>query len=1286
VRIVTQNGLYDWGWLRTDAGIRMPPSERLEEIGALATLVDENRYQYSLDALCAWRGLPGKDIAALQEGAAAIGLPKRSKLTANIWQLPARYVGTYAEADAVNTLLLFESLYPVLDREGTRDAYRLEVDLLPMVQEMRRRGVRIDIAAAERARDLLLGKRDAALAELSQKLEMNVGMEEVRGRKWLLATFDQHGIKYPLTEKGNPSFKGGATGWMHRHEHWLPQLIAKANRYHKAAADFLETYILQHVVNGRIHAEIHPYRSDDGGARSLRFSYSDPPLQQMVGRDEEIAPLIRGVFLPEEGEVWAKPDISQQEFRFIVHYAAQLKLQRAQEAADRYRADPNTDFHELVAMWTGCERDIAKNVNFAKAFGAGVRKFAAMIGKPEGEARAIYQKYDAELPFVSALAKYCEQQAQRFGYLELYDGARRHWAQWVALADWAKGAGPCSREEAERRIKDPAHSWYRKGPLRRADTYKALNALIQGSAARHTKLWMREVWRAGIVPLLQMHDSLDCSVASPEQAELVARLGREAVKLEVPIEVDLNYGRNWGDATHSWDELQHDKGTVAPSIAPVESDDAEPAVTADDDPGHNETCKAFARPELVDSSAESPAPPYVPAFETAASELAGGNGADCSERPMPILAEVAPGDTRFEAMILAALSAERDPTGEARANGHDGVGYPHAERDDYSEQNGGKPYAAECTRLAARGYLPPKEFPYTLADGTLLFWEARFELKPGITPTKKQPRKQVRVHHLASGQDVLGAGTERRVIYNWQAVMRAGPGATVCFTEGAPKSQALIDKGLLASAVAFHSWKSGCAEAVRGLHAIFLEDHPDSEGRNRAEKFSADARKYLAPVAESFRIVPALHLWKNLGRNDEPPPSWDVKDWLVAGGDAAKLLEICHEIPAEGTELDEWDAGDLLGSGLPPPRQWLYGRQLCRRFLSSLVAPGDVGKTTKRLTQAIELATGRELLGHRIYQRSRVLVISLEDDRDELWRRLLAICKHHGIDPVGLKGWLFCRDLNSVKLVEEVDSERQLGMLYPMLCKAIERRQPDLVILDPFVKLHALDENKNPDMDFVCSQLIKLAQEYNIAVDSPAHTRKGQLIAGDSDNRRGATAQRDAGRLDYTLTAMTETEAEQFGIDADERKSYVRLDRAKANIVRAIKATWYRLVSVPLGNATELYPEGDEVQALETWVPPDAWIDLDAGRINRILDKIDAGMPDGNRYSGAPTARKRAAWPIIVAEVPEKTEAQAREIIRSWLKTGLLISREYENSADRKKAEGLYVDLAKRPVSGGMDG
>ena len=232
---------------------------------------------------------------------------------------------------------------------------------------------------------------------------------------------------------------------MAQHEHWLPQLIATASKYDAAGHKFLEGHILNHIVNGRIHAEIHPFRSDDGGTRSLRFSYSNPPLQQMPSRDKELGPLIRGVFLPEEGEVWAKPDVSQQEFRFLVHYAVQHDLPGAKEAAEVYRNNPDADFHAMVAEMTGLDRDTAKAINFAKIYGAGVQKLAEMIGKPVAEAQAIVAQYDRKLPFVSKpLRASAQEMAARIGYTELYDGARRHWNLYEVPGIYAKGAGPCA--------------------------------------------------------------------------------------------------------------------------------------------------------------------------------------------------------------------------------------------------------------------------------------------------------------------------------------------------------------------------------------------------------------------------------------------------------------------------------------------------------------------------------------------------------------------------------------------------------------------------------------------------------------------------------------------------------------------------------------------------------------------------------------------------------------------------------------------------------------------------
>ena len=375
VKFKTQNGIYDWGWLGADLGVAMPPSEQLDEIGALATLIDENLFQYSLDALCKHYGLPGKDTALLEEAIKAAGfkISKQNPLQSYIWQLPAHLVGPYAEADAANTLALFESLDPVLDREGTRAAYRLDVDLLPMVHEMRRRGLRVDQSAAEQARDHCLQKRDRTLTELSEQLGSQVGMAEIGSKNWKVRTFDAHQVNYPRTEKGNPSFKGGKLGWMVTHPHWLPQLIATASKYDHAGSTFLEGHILEHLVGERIYGENNPHRSEEGGTRSFRFSYSNPPLQQMPSRDEELGPLIRRVFLPEEGELWCTVDCSQQEFRFVVHHAALRNLPGAKDAVRRYHTDPDTDFHALASEITGLQRRMRRTSTSPRSTALGWR-------------------------------------------------------------------------------------------------------------------------------------------------------------------------------------------------------------------------------------------------------------------------------------------------------------------------------------------------------------------------------------------------------------------------------------------------------------------------------------------------------------------------------------------------------------------------------------------------------------------------------------------------------------------------------------------------------------------------------------------------------------------------------------------------------------------------------------------------------------------------------------------------------------------------------------------------
>jgi hypothetical protein len=294
-----------------------------------------------------------------------------------------------------------------------------------------------------------------------------------------------------------------------------------------------------------------------------------------------------------------------------------------------------------------------------------------------------------------------------------------------------------------------------------------------------------------------------------------------------------------------------------------------------------------------------------------------------------------------------------------------------------------------------------------------------------------------------------------------------------------------------------------------------------------------------------------------------------------------------------------FDAGNDVEP--PPPRGWLMALQFCRGFLSSLVAAGAGGKTALRILQLLALAIGRALTGQHVFVRCRVLLLSFEDGRDELRRRILAALLHHNIDRRELKGWFFYATPKGIKLAERQDGSRQRGRLAQWLREKIERIKPDIVCLDPYVKTHALGENDNSAMDFVCELLATFADEFNIAVDSPHHTRKGPATPGDADLGRGGSSIRDAGRLVYTLTPMSEDEARQFNVEQMDRRFYVRLDSAKVNIVPARTATWFKLVSVNIGNATALYPNGDDVQTVVPWTPPDLWRDVDTDLLNRIV-------------------------------------------------------------------------------------
>jgi hypothetical protein len=1066
---------------------------------------------------------------------------------------------------------------------------------------------------------------------------------------------------------------------MEHSQHWLPPLIAAADQLDQYGNNFLQKQIIGHIENGRVFGEIHPHRSDYGGTRSLRFSYSHPPLQQMPKHDETLAPLIRGVFLPEEGDIWASLDYSQQEFRLVVHFAAQKNLPGAAAARDRYSNEPNFDIHAHASELTGgiVTRQDGKTFNFMTIYGAGPETTAKQIKKPLAETKTLLDLYSAKMPFITRLSDAYKNTAQHKGYFTLFSGACRHFNLWFPGGRWEKGAGPCDRTEAERRTHDPSHPWYGR-QLWRAEGYKALNYLIQSAAAIQTKEWMRACFREGVVPLLQMHDALELSVASPDTAEMVARLGEEVIKLDVPMRVDVSYGRNWGDAKHTWAECAHahrasrddscldrvNGAAVLPPLAPSVDAPAEPEPPADELlPWQQLPAHICARCKLDPPDGTERLSAYNDQW------LHPG----CEDELLSLrLAEEGISDP---APASEPPPPPQSPPPASSGNSHGGNGQVKqddsktaAERRTHADEHAGEPF--DDLYLRKQGYRLTNAFDYTLADRTLLYQQNRYELPVGFKPSKKRPRKQFLPSHHANGIKVFGP-TARRVIYNWPAIMHAAPGSFILVAEGEKNADILIKAGLLATTVLSHKWTPECIAALTGHHVIVLADHDDTGKEGAA--IAARAQKDLAPIAASTRIVPAMHLWKHLpSGTPAPKPNDDVEDWIRHGGDVRRLLDICLEVPAAGiisakpfrfraeADIPRWD--------------WLYGNLLLRGEVARTAATGGTGKSSLSIVEALAMTSGRTLLNETVTKPLRVILINLEDTPDTMEKRIAAVMRHYGLTPADIGDRLIVLAKGEVKIkvarqLRSGDVERDEAIIKALTRLMIEHAA-DVLSIDSFIRTHKVHENDNSAIQEVVECFEDIAQGANGAVHLWHHNRKPGGEKATIESARGASAFIDACRTARVLDGMQAKEHEQLlGIAPDMLPAvfYFRAFSGKRSFAPpADQSDWFKRESLILAN-------GDNVGIATLWTYP-ATQDAIAPEIaTAVIREIGDGMPNRQRFTNHNAATNRAAWPIVQKHCPDKTEDQCRRIIAAWIKQGLLYVDEYHDPTRRTQQSGLFA-------------
>ena len=518
---IFHNAMYDVCFIKA-AGLKI--FGKIVDTMIAGSLVDENRFRYDLGSMGRDYVGRGKNEAVLAETAKEWGIDAKSEM----YKLPAMYVGAYAEADAQLTLDLWQEMKKEIINQDIEDIFKLETELFPCLVDMRFLGVRVDTEAAYELKQKLLAEEKECLRIVQKETGVDAQIWAARS---IAQVFEKLHLPFDRTEKTNsPSF---TKNFLQNHPHPMVQKIARAREINKAHTTFIDT-IIKHEHKGRIYAEINQLRSDSGGTVTGRFSYANPNLQQIPARNKELGPMIRSLFIPEQDCKWGVFDYSQQEPRLVVHYAALQNMYAVGDVLDAYN-DGDADFHKIVAEMANIPREQAKTINLGLFYGMGKNKLQAELGVNKETAQELFRQYHSRVPFVKQLMDSVMARAQDRGRVRTLLGRLCRFHLWEPNQFGIHKPLPHDAALAEH------------GPgIRRAYTYKALNRLIQGSAADMTKKAMIDLYKEGITPHIQVHDELDISVESKAHADKIKEIMESAVQLEVPNKVDYESGPNWG--------------------------------------------------------------------------------------------------------------------------------------------------------------------------------------------------------------------------------------------------------------------------------------------------------------------------------------------------------------------------------------------------------------------------------------------------------------------------------------------------------------------------------------------------------------------------------------------------------------------------------------------------------------------------------------------------------------------------------------------------------------------
>lgn len=515
---VGANFLYDLDWLQNSSDTGLKVNGKYQDVQSRECLLDAYARSYSLDTLSLKYGHGGKHDQEIIDWCKERGL--KGAPQKHLYLMPFDIVERYALGDVEETDNVFLAQESELEAQGLNQILNIEMGLLPLLLQMRKQGIRVNETRRQEVSQELTQGYYKSLKDFEKKY--NCPGVNINSGADLLTIFNQNSIPVIYTAKNNPSFSKESLSLV---DHEISREIDEIRGYKTVINNFVNGSMVDYQVDGRIHANFQPMRSDDHGTVTGRFACLDPNLQQIPAKKEKHGDLIRDILIPEDDCWYGAPDYSQIEYRILMHFASGPG---AEEVRQLFIKNPATDYHKVVVDMTGLDRKHAKNFNFGSIYCMGKDTMRKKFGFSVEQCEELTERYYSMMPFIKPTRNLIINTAKKRGFLRTVLGRR------------ARVSTDIRNQGGE---------------------YKLVNYLIQGSAADVMKKGMYDAYNAGVFDVLKphitVHDELGVSVPKTvegvEAYKELVHLMETCITLDVPLRVDCDLGTSFGNLTEDVD-------------------------------------------------------------------------------------------------------------------------------------------------------------------------------------------------------------------------------------------------------------------------------------------------------------------------------------------------------------------------------------------------------------------------------------------------------------------------------------------------------------------------------------------------------------------------------------------------------------------------------------------------------------------------------------------------------------------------------------------------------------